>query len=89
VIPSHLIPDRASQTGMDPEMATARTQEVNAAYVELENQRSLPKRSRARLVVQKTPKRHTSTRARGRIGVALARRYTPGLCRPQTVFKDQ
>jgi hypothetical protein len=34
VIPSHLIPDRASQTGMDPKMATARTQEVNAAYVE-------------------------------------------------------
>jgi len=40
VIPSHLILNRASQTGMDPKMATARTQEVNAAYVELENQSS-------------------------------------------------
>jgi hypothetical protein len=46
VIPNHLIPDRASQTGMDPKMATARTQEVNAAYVELENQRPRPKPSR-------------------------------------------
>ena len=87
MIPSHLIPDRALQTGMDPKMATARTQEVNAAYVELEDRRSRPKRSRARLVVQKTPKRHTSTRARGRIGVPLARRYTRRLCRPRTCFQ--
>jgi hypothetical protein len=33
-----LHPDRVSQTGMDPKTATARTQEVNAAYVELEHQ---------------------------------------------------
>ena len=32
----NLHPDRVSQTGMDPKTATARTQEVNAAYVELE-----------------------------------------------------
>jgi phage gp36-like protein len=69
-------------------MATARTQEVNAAYVELENQRPRPKRSRARLVAQKTPKRHTSTTARGRIRVPLARRYTRGLFSLRTVFKD-
>jgi DnaJ domain len=34
-----LHPDRVSQTGRDPRTATARTQEVNAGYVELENQR--------------------------------------------------
>ena len=32
----NLHPDRVSQTGMDPKTATAWTQEVNAAYVELE-----------------------------------------------------
>jgi hypothetical protein len=38
----NLHPDRVSQTGIDPKTATARTQEVNAAYVELENQWSAP-----------------------------------------------
>jgi hypothetical protein len=38
----NLHPDRVSQTGIDPKTATARTQEVNAAYVELENQRCAP-----------------------------------------------
>jgi hypothetical protein len=33
----NLHPDRISQTGMDPTKATARTQEVNAAYVDLES----------------------------------------------------
>jgi hypothetical protein len=35
-----LHPDRVSQTGIDPRTATTRTQEVNAAYVELELQMS-------------------------------------------------
>jgi len=35
-----LHPDRVSQTGIDPRTATTRTQEVNAAYVELEFQMS-------------------------------------------------
>jgi DnaJ domain len=35
----NLHPDRVSETGMDPKTATMRTQEVNMAYVELENQR--------------------------------------------------
>jgi hypothetical protein len=36
----NLHPDRVSQTGMDTKTATARTQEINAAYVELEHQMS-------------------------------------------------